>query len=492
MEANEDFRKSPENKSPFLRRIYSFIFKSSHQSQKLPRLKGHFLLGRLRSFLKTNGPLNNFIAAGKLASQDTSGMCRFRLGLKSILFITKSEHIKHVVIENKDNVSSQAPLKLLKVFFGSSIFVDPEDLFEKKKTIYAKWLNKKFIMSNYENGVQCAIQHFFQQINSPILEKFNLTELTRKFALYVVLKNMLQFLPVEDAILAKVGSYLDRLNRDIFNAKNFFKWNTPAIIRKVVTKDSNPQKLKNEIQTEFRTMLFDDNEEQIKNTENFIRDIWTLNDPALTSLKESLNDIFGDANVALIAGIETTASTLQFAIKRLCAHPEIQQKLREEIKEKQKALSLSRLPITEIYQLPYLDSVIKETLRIYPPVIAVLRQVKNSFKIDEIKVSPNQLIIFSPYVTHRQTAIWGDDIESFRPERFLNDNKTLIDTFVPFGKGPHGCIGRDLALVESKALIAELVANFTLTIEQNDFELTLEQGALKPKNPSWIQFKRLD
>lgn len=491
MEAKEKSNLQPHQNPQFLRRFFTLFLKKRGKRYTLPKLKGHFLLGRLSSFLKTNGPLNNFILAGELANTHEKAMCQFRLGLQSILFITKAEHIKQVVIENKDNVSSQAPLKLLKIFFGSSIFVDPEDLFEKKKTIYAKWLNKKFIMSNYENGVHCAITHFIEQINDSKKE-YNLNELTRKFALYVVLKNMLQFLPVDEKTLLQVGNYLNKLNNDIFNAKNFFKWNMPTVIRKLISRDSDPKALKQEIQNEFSQILFDQNEQQIRNTDNFIKDIWTLNDPALTSLKQSLTDIFGDANVALIAGIETTASTLQFAIKRLCAHPEMQNKLREEIKQKQQALSIKKLPITEIYQLPYLDSLIKETLRMYPPVVAVMRQVKKTFKLDDISVYPQELIIFSPYVTHRRKDVWGDNIETFQPERFLNDSKTLTDTFVPFGKGPHGCIGRDLALVESKALLAELVSNFILEIKDNDFELTLEQGALKPKNPSLIRFSPLD
>jgi len=446
----------------------------------IPRLKGNPLAGRLFSFLQADGPLNNFLAAGEIAKNHSLGMCYFWLGPQAVLFITKPEHIKQILMEDKDKISSQQPLKLFKAFFGSNIFVDPDDLWEQKKTIYAKWLNKKKIFADYENSLKTAVDHCISYLRTSS-NAISLQELASKFTLHVVLKQTMPYLTIDNGLLDPVGKHLAKIDENLFSAKNLFKWNLPALILKLFFKDANPSIIKQQMQTTFNELLFSNQEDSIKTTDNFIKDIWQLNNKQLTSLQENLSAIYGDANIVLLAGVETTASTLQFLLKLLCAYPEVESRLRAELSAHFSAGNGS-ISIMDINHLPYLDSVVKETLRVYPPAPAVLRTVKEPFKIDNVPVYKGDMIIFSPFVTHRLQAVWGEDSELFKPERFLTtDTHEINAAYLPFSKGPRACIGRDLALIEIKALVAAMLMNFEITIDHNDFQISLARGALKPK-----------
>lgn len=473
-------------KTEFLKKTINFHWVTGIAYPELPRLKGHFLWGRLGSFLTSDGPLENFLHAGELAVLHPKGMSYFWLGVQKVLFVTKPEDIKKILTEHAHRVSSQIPLKLFQLFFGSNIFVDEDELWEKKKAIYAKWLNRKAIMNTYEHSIYSGIEFCYQHLISNSTQWLNLQTLCSKFTLHVVLASTMPFLAIDPELIQKLSQYLNRIDENLFTAKNLFKWNLPPLIRNLISKDANPEKIKHQLQAEFYNDILPPLDERVTQTESFIKDIWALSDHHLKSFSSHLNDIYGDANIALIAGVETTASTLQFLIKLLARYPEYQERVRQERSLKEQ--ELGQLSIHDLIEMPCLDALVKETLRLYAPAPAVLRHVKEKFILNEIPVNPGTLIIFSPLVTHQLKAVWGDDATEFRPERFMHSDLSKSDAFLPFSRGSRACIGRDLALIEIKAFISELLKRFNIEVDQHDFQISLTKGALKPKLLTNVRF----
>lgn len=164
----------------------------------------------------------------------------------------------------------------------------------------------------------------------------------------------------------------------------------------------------------------------------------------------------------IVAGHETVASALTWALALLAAHPKVQENLAAEAH----SVLAGRLPqLGDLEALPYARAVIDETMRLYPPAWLITRNVLGADELAGRAIPAGALIILSPWLLHRHPNIW-DDPEAFRPERFLPGGPGRIaparEGFIPFGAGPRQCIGRDFAYVESVLMLSSIVARFSL------------------------------
>ena len=162
-----------------------------------------------------------------------------------------------------------------------------------------------------------------------------------------------------------------------------------------------------------------------------------------------------------VAGSETTSTALSWFIYLMSKHPQIQQKIKEElIKEgEHQALTLDRLN-----SLTYLDCVIKELFRFCPVVDVASRTL---MKDDRLPVCRAQLqkgdaVIIPIHNLARDSRYWSIDPNLFYPERFLNEDKNHHPyAFIPFGSGHRQCAGQDLAQFELKLIAARLMQYVT-------------------------------
>ncbi|KAL1685575.1 cytochrome P450 [Schizophyllum commune] len=160
------------------------------------------------------------------------------------------------------------------------------------------------------------------------------------------------------------------------------------------------------------------------------------------------------------AGHETTASGLAWTLWLLATDQESQHKLRAEVTP---VLAANPRPdYKTLKDLQWLDCVIMESLRVLPPVpLTVRRAYKTDFLAGHLV--PKGTFLHIPIrVINTWQAVWGPDAEDFRPSRWLNLPKTYNPafSFMSFIAGPHGCIGKTMALMEMKAVLACLIAAF--------------------------------
>ena len=174
--------------------------------------------------------------------------------------------------------------------------------------------------------------------------------------------------------------------------------------------------------------------------------------------------IVGECNTIMIAGNGTTLGTVCFCIYFLCKHPQIQERLFTEIKDH---LSGKEIDDVDCGSLQYLGMVVKETLRIQPPVAVVGRRLSEPMEVAGHVLPAGTDLDISIWWVHRDPEHW-DDPEVFDPERFTPENSRNRNpyAFVPFAAGPRNCIGQRFALLEAKLLIAYLVYNFEMSTEQ--------------------------
>ncbi|XP_041893487.1 cytochrome P450 3A9-like [Corvus kubaryi] len=195
-------------------------------------------------------------------------------------------------------------------------------------------------------------------------------------------------------------------------------------------------------------------------------------------------EVLAQAFIFIFAGYEPTSNTLGYLAYELALHPDVQQKLLQEIN----TVLPNKAPLTyeAIMKLEYLDMVVNETLRIYPLGGRIERVCKKDVEINGVTIPKGVVVTIPPYVMHRDPEYWPNP-EEFRPERFSKENKESIDpyTYLPFGAGPRNCIGMRFALLSLKVAIASLLQHFTFqTCKETQIPIQLSSvGLLTPKKP---------
>ncbi|MGV9253894.1 cytochrome P450 [Streptomyces sp. NPDC003697] len=176
--------------------------------------------------------------------------------------------------------------------------------------------------------------------------------------------------------------------------------------------------------------------------------------------------------VFLLAGHETTATALAFALHLLALHPKAQERAQTEVDD---VLGCRAPAAADLDRLPYITMVLKEALRLYPSVAIMGRKAVTDTEIGGFRIPAGADVYVSPYVTHRHPVYW-EDPEAFEPERFAPEAEADRPryAFFPFGGGPRACIGQHFAMLEATLALATLLRRFTLSAV--DTEVPLELG----------------
>lgn len=162
------------------------------------------------------------------------------------------------------------------------------------------------------------------------------------------------------------------------------------------------------------------------------------------------------------AGYETTAAALSWTWYLLCQHPEIYQRVRSEVD----TVLQGRTPTyADLAHLPYCLQVFKEVIRLYPPSYVICRHTLDDVQIDGYRVPKDWTIIIAPYTLHRREESFPEP-EKFDPERFQPEREKNLPryAYLPFGAGPHVCIGQHFAMMEGHLLLATLAQRATFTL----------------------------
>nr|WP_083976865.1 cytochrome P450 [Herbidospora sakaeratensis] len=168
------------------------------------------------------------------------------------------------------------------------------------------------------------------------------------------------------------------------------------------------------------------------------------------NLRDDLASIYG-------AATETAAVALTWLWPILHDHPDVAARLYAEIDE---VTGDGPVGADTLPRLRYLDTVLRETMRLYPAGWAMPRMVTRTHEIGGVTLKAGSQVLISPYITHRLDEFWPDPL-TFDPTRFEGDReKRHRYSYLPFGAGPHLCLGQHLFFIEAPLLIAGLLKRF--------------------------------
>ncbi len=191
----------------------------------------------------------------------------------------------------------------------------------------------------------------------------------------------------------------------------------------------------------------------------------------LISLDMSADYITGVFISMLFAGHHTSSGTSAWTLIELMRHPEVMTEVVTELDELY-ADPTGNAPVEISFQalrsIPKLESVIKETLRLHPPLIILMRQVVEEIELAGHVIPVGTIVASSPRVSNRLAEDFPDP-ESFDPSRYLDPRQEDMQnrwTWIPFGAGKHRCVGNAFAMMQIKAIFSVLLRDFEFELVQ--------------------------
>ncbi|XP_065094830.1 cytochrome P450 6A1-like [Ochlerotatus camptorhynchus] len=211
--------------------------------------------------------------------------------------------------------------------------------------------------------------------------------------------------------------------------------------------------------------------------------------------KLTFEEIAAQAFVFFFAGFETSATTMTFALHLLASNQEVQEQGRKCVTEVLERHD-GKFSYEALLEMNYIDCIIQETLRIYPPVATIHRMTTKPYKLPNGSVLPEGIGVVIPNLAfHRDPELFPEPMQ-FRPERFFEAEKEKRHNFshLPFGEGPRVCIGMRFGLLQTRMGIAMLLKNFHFRLcSKSDVPLKTDPVNLiyGPAGDVWLGIEKI-
>ena len=207
--------------------------------------------------------------------------------------------------------------------------------------------------------------------------------------------------------------------------------------------------------------------------------------------KLSAHEITGLLVGTIFAGHHTTAGSAAWVLIELARRPEI---LKSVLSELDQLFGVDgEVTFQSLREIPLLERVIKEVLRLHPPLIFLIRKVNRDLQFKDFTIKAGKFVCTSPRVSHRIPEVFPDP-EKFDPDRYLegrNEDKIPF-SWIAFGGGRHKCTGNAFAMLQLKAIFSILLRRFEFELvdASESYEDDFEQMVVQPKEPCRVRYRR--
>ena len=396
--------------------------------------------------------------------------------INKIAVVCSPEYIKHIVQDNSINYRKSLAYDILSRLLGNGLLTSVgEEWKQNRKLIQPAFHKKK--LDEFVKLMQRSTEESIQKLK---LENknvsFDIAPFFNALALDIISKSMFGAQVEKDAIriseiiiqLNKLA--IDRLNNPITTM--LFRNNKDIVLVKeldtYIYKIMNERRASGDKKDDLLQMLLDARDEE---TGEGMSDV---------QIRDEIMTIF-------VAGHETTACALSWAVYAIGKNKQVLTKLREEINS-----FTGEINFDTIFSLQYFKMVVEETLRMYPPAWSMGRRTYAIDTFGNYQVRPDTNILIPIYYMHHHKDYW-EKPEEFIPERFHPSTRNNINRFVylPFGGGARMCIGNHFAMMEMILVLFLFIKNFDFEIP-NEFEAELEPLiTLHAKNGVQVKLKTI-
>jgi len=201
--------------------------------------------------------------------------------------------------------------------------------------------------------------------------------------------------------------------------------------------------------------------------------------------EQAIRQVRDECLTILLAGHETIANALTYALFLLAQHPEHADRIRAEVR---RVSGLKDLQAQDYERLGFTRCAFLESMRLYPPVWVLGRAIKQPCSVGRYSAPQNSILFASQYLLHRDARFFPEP-EAFRPDRFLENSKMHQFAFFPFGIGPRRCIGEGFALMEGVLALGTILRRWQIELLPETRLVLDPKITLRPKFPVLVIVK---
>ena len=415
-------------------------------------------LSIVRFLLKAESIRKNPIPFHKKYFDQFGDTFSLRIGkTKHVILSRDNEVAEYILQKNQKNFQkSELQTKFISKYLGNGLLTANGDFWIKQRRLIQPAFHKQKMNQLVQNMHQTIVSELQ---NLPNDKSVALFPIMNQLAFNVVAKSLFHISASEEK--------LNRLKIIIHDVQVFLIKEIRLPYKAFWFKISGQIKKHQKLAFESDSIIKEIVEERIKSgtKQNDLLDMLLETRYEDTGEGMSTQQLIDEIKILFIAGHETSANAMTFTLHLIGNHPEIQQKVFEELIEIQSQTD----DITEqLQKMTYTNAVINESMRLFPPAWITDRENIKDDNLLGYHIKEKTLIGVSFYELHRNPKYWKDP-ETFNPERFLGEQKKESMTyFYPFGAGPRMCIGLGFAMYEMGLTLSFIVKNYKITSDKNE------------------------
>ncbi len=435
-----------------------------------PSPKGHFLLGSLPDYRKAP------MAYEKYLHQTHGDVVHVHVLNRHIYLVANPDDIRQVLVEDADKfIKAPVYRTLLSRFLGNGLLTSEGDFWRRQRKLSQPAFHHKRIQAYAQTMVDYTQQMIQEWQNGQV---HDVNHDMMRLTLSIVAKTLFNA-DVNDSA-NRVGDALTVL-LEVTNER------TRSLIQAI------PEWLPTEANRQAGKAVRDLDEivmgiiEQRRKSGEDTGDLLSMlliaeDDDGKHMTDKQLRD---EAVTLVLAGHETTANALAWTWYLLSQNPEVEAKLHAEL---DRVLGGRAPTLEDLRHLEYTDQVIKESMRLYPPIPTFARQAKEDITIGGFFAPKGTIISISPHIVHRDPR-WYPEPDTFQPQRFSKENEKLLPkyAYIPFGGGPRICIGNTFAAMEASLLLATMAQHYRLKLMPGQDVVPEPTLTLRPKTNIMMQ-----
>jgi cytochrome P450 len=402
----------------------------------------------------------------------------FKLGSERVYLINNPDYIEKVLIYDEHNFKKGKRLQTAKAILGEGLVTSEGEFHNHQRRLIQPIFHPKQIMIYSNIMIEYAVRMCNRWKGGTIVD---ISEEMMRLTLGIICKSVLNYDVESEAqevgkALTTVRNYSKRLQSPIGHVLNKIpilpapkrareaRKKLDSLVYGLITDRRQHEESDNN--RRYNDLLSRLMQAQESNTADHV----SHNGVSSTSTsptsgfdgKMSDKQVRDEVMTIFIAGHETTSNALTWTFYLLSQYPNVEIKLHDEIE----LVLENRIPAADdIPKLRYTEMVLRESMRLYPPVWTMGRHVENDYSVGEYTIPAGSSILMSQYVMHHDPKYY-EKPEEFNPDRWTDDFKTHLPRFsyFPFGGGMRGCIGEPFAWMEGVLIIATVAQEWSMRL----------------------------
>jgi cytochrome P450 len=377
-----------------------------------------------------------------------------RFFFRNSFILNQPDAIRHVLLSNYENYSrTPAGIRMLRPVLGDGLLIAEGHSWTFQRRTLAPAFTPR-ATANLVPHMTAVLDETIAKLDGRTSEPVDLREIMQRMTLEIAGRTMFSFGMDRHGLTLRnfVMEYGARLGRPyLLDMVLPLSWPSPMDFARARFRKR---------WTEFVAMLIAERREMGKKEGAPPRDLFDLMDEARdpeTGKGFSDEQLVDEVATMILAGHETTATALFWALYLLALDPDTQ----EEIASETRGEHLDSM--ADIDRQKFTRAAIEETMRLYPPAFLIARAAREKDNAAGVEIGKGDIIMIAPWLLHRHEKLW-DQPNAFIPKRFMSTEAPDRFAYLPFGAGPRVCIGAPFAQAESVLALARLIGAFRVEL----------------------------